>query len=312
MISKTELSRELNKIASGLGFDLFGITRAIPHYEAMTRTLEWIRKGYNADMEFMEKNLSKRFDPSELVPGAMSVVMVGLNYFQEYSPPEGGPRFARYSLGNDYHKIIKNKLYQIKDVISDSNPDATSRVFADSAPVKENELAVLAGLGWIGRNSMVINKKFGSWFFLGEIITTQELDYNQSVEKDHCGSCRKCIESCPTGAIMEDRTLDARRCISWLTIENKREIGDSLARSIGDRVFGCDKCQEVCPWNVKPVVTGEPEFVPLEQITDYTTDMWIETGRDEFDKNFAVSPLLRAGYDQLMRNLKIVRKNIPS
>jgi len=289
--------------ATELGFDLCGIAPVRPLEDHGNRFLNWLEMGYHSRMSYMERNKEKRIDPGLLIEGSKSVIVVGMNYYREYNPPENKPIFSRYALGKDYHRVMKDRLYVLLDLMKKKKAGIEGRVFVDSAPVLERAWAEEAGLGWTGKNSMLINRDTGSFFFLGVLITNIELEYDKPSTKDYCGKCRKCIDACPTGAILENRTIDSNRCLSYLTIENKDDIPTEYAEKAGRRVFGCDICQEVCPWNNKAEETVIEEFEPLPEILDYTTIEWKNITEDQFYHIFSESAVLRAGYKGFMRNI---------
>ena len=304
MSVKPELSRKIKDKAAGLGFDLCGIARVRPLDEHRQKIGKWLEKGYHAGMTYMARHFEKRIDPSLLVPGAASIIVVAMNYYRDYNPPGDKAVFSRYALGKDYHKVLKDRLFLLLEYVKQESAGTEGRVFVDTAPVLERAWALEAGLGWIGRNSMLINRDKGSYVFLGELVINTALNYDKPEPKDYCGSCRRCIDACPTGAIMENRTIDSNKCLSYLTIENKGPIPEEYAEKAGKRIFGCDICQEVCPWNKKSEETRIEEFEPLQKIIDYTSEQWGNITEEEFYSVFRDSAVLRAGYKGFMRNIK--------
>lgn len=302
MSERTQLSIAIREKAKELGFDLIGIAKVYPLNEHKERLDKWLEDGFHAGMTYMDRNRDKRIDPSLLLDDAKSVVVVGMNYNQEYDPAEGKPLFSKYALGKDYHKILKDRLYELLDYVLISKPAVKARVFVDSAPVLERAWATEAGLGWVGKNSMLLNKQSGSFFFLGELILDIELDYNNTISKDYCGSCTKCIDACPTNAIGPDRTIDSRNCISYLTIEHKGEFTREHPSSLSNYVFGCDICQDICPWN-KIGSASYLNFEPIPEIIEYTREQWKDISEEQFNSIFRDSPVLRTGYKGFMRNL---------
>ena len=298
------MTAELKNRAKELGFGLCGIARVRPLDEHGEKLKEWLEQGHNAGMAYMNLNVEKRIDPRLLVDDARSVIVTGMNYYNSYEPDKDQPVFARYALGRDYHKIIKDRLYKLLAFIKESRPGTAGRVFVDTAPVLERAWAAEAGLGRTGKNSMLINKKLGSYFFLGIIISDAELDYDVADNKDYCGNCRKCIDACPGSAINENRTIDSNKCISYLSIEHKGDMPPGYREKAGRRVFGCDICQEVCPWNKKAPETKIREFEPLPEIAGYTAEQWKNISRDEFYSIFENSAVLRTGYDRFMDMLE--------
>lgn len=305
MSVKPELSRKIKDKAAGLGFDLCGIARVRSLDEHRQKIGKWLEKGYHAGMTYMAQHYEKRIDPSLLVPGAASILVAAMNYYRDYNPTDYKPVFSRYALGQDYHQVLKDRLYLLLEYIKQESDGIEGRVFVDTAPVLERAWAVEAGLGWIGRNSMLIDRDKGSYIFLGVLVINTPLEYDKPASKDYCGSCRKCIDACPTGAIMENRMIDANKCLSYQTIENKGEIPQKYAEKAGRKIFGCDICQEVCPWNNKVEETTTKEFKPLPEIIDYTTEQWIKITEEEFYSIFKDSAVLRTGYEGFIRNINI-------
>jgi len=306
------VTEALARQAERLGFDLCGVTPAVeaPHQQAYK---EWIAKGYHGSMSYLKEQIPLKAHPEKILPGAKSVVAVALNYHQENPSVEGMPRVAAYALGRDYHKVIRGKLKRLGAWLEDEIPGSKSRPCVDSAPIFERDFAHLAGLGWFGKNTMLINSKRGSWFFLGLLLTTAELEPTQRAEGG-CGNCRACVEACPTGAIVfeDDRwQIDSRRCISYLTIEHEGPVQENLS----GWTFGCDVCQEVCPFNrprenapLRAQRTEEPDFLnrrpwpSLKELAEMTEAEWDELTRG--------SAIRRTGYEGLRRNALINLKQI--
>ena len=286
------------------GFDIYGIAQAAAHHEDNTCIAEWIAAGKNGSMKFFERNLDKRGDITTLVEGARSVIVAGIRYYSN-EPAAGKENYfvSRYARVRDYHLVIKEKLARVQKIIKEEVPDAVSRTFCDADPVTEKNWAVRAGLGWRGKHSLVINRDIGSFFFLGEIVTTAEFIYDSATSPDHCGDCTLCIDACPTGAICSDRTIDARRCIAYLTIEHDGSIPEEFRGKTERIIFGCDRCQEVCPWNKKAVPYSDKELIPDFSVTSLTRKDWHSLTPDEFDKIFRSSAVKRAGYEKIRRNI---------
>lgn len=286
------------------GFDIYGIAQAAAHHEDNTCIAEWIAAGKNGSMKFFERNLDKRGDITTLVEGARSVIVAGIRYYSN-EPAAGKENYfvSRYARVRDYHLVIKEKLARVQKIIKEEVPDAVSRAFCDAGPVTEKNWAVRAGLGWRGKHSLVINRDIGSFFFLGEIVTTAEFIYDSATSPDHCGDCTLCIDACPTGAICIDRTIDARRCIAYLTIEHDGSIPEEFRGKTERIIFGCDRCQEVCPWNKKAVPYSDKELIPDFSVTSLTRKDWHSLTPDEFDKIFRSSAVKRAGYEKIRRNI---------
>lgn len=316
MKSNDELTREVKEIILSNGFDNVGIARAerLKDFGYLT---EWINNDFHADMKYME-DADRRSDIRKIDPSFKSVISCSLNYNSFNSKKtsmeaneDGKAWISKYAIGDDYHNIIKKKLniisLKIKDLFLKS---INMRVYVDTGPILERAYAVKSGLGWIGKNSCLINKKDGSWFFLSNILVDQELVYDDSYSKDFCGTCNKCIDSCPTDAIVSDKVIDSRKCISYLTIENKNYIKDELAKKFLNNIFGCDICQEVCPWNRKsPIVKLNELNIRSELIAPNVIDLLgqIEKNWDEIKIK---SPLKRVKKDGLIRNILIAMGNL--
>jgi epoxyqueuosine reductase len=301
----------IKKEASRLGFLDCGITSAEPPENEGAHLNEWIGKGYHGGMRYMEDQLDVRTDPKKLLKGARSVIIVLQNYWvsrQQKDP--AAPIVARYAFGRDYHTVMKKKLKKLLGYIQAEILPCRGRIFVDSAPVLEKALACRAGLGWIGKNSLLVSSKSGSFFFIGGIITDLELDHSAMVPKDICGDCNLCIEACPTGAIVLPRVLDVRKCISFLTIEN-RDCGlpAELKEKFLNRVFGCDICQNVCPWNRNARSHNEPALKPNPALLEMTRDEWYTMDDKKFISLFKDTELERLQYSGLKRNLNFLLKS---
>lgn len=286
------------------GFDIYGIAQASPHHEDSRHISEWIEAGKNGSMTFMERNLEKRGDITTLVEGAKSVIVAGLRYYSN-DPSAGADNYfvSRYARVRDYHVVMEEKLDRIQKIIKKLLPDTSSRVFCDAGPVTEKTWAIRAGLGWRGKHSLVINREIGSFFFLGEIVTTAEFLYDDASARDRCGDCSLCISACPTDAICSDRTIDARKCIAYLTIEHEGSIPEEFSGKTENMIFGCDRCQEVCPWNNKVVKYNDKDLVPEVDITSLTRRDWQNLSPEDFKKVFKSSPIKRTGYKLIRRNI---------
>ncbi len=304
------LSEIIKEEASDLGFDLCGIAHSKSLKEHLPIIENWCLAGMNGDMNYLGQDIDKRINPGLLFPGAKSVIVTGLNYYT--TKKQGGtclPVISRYAYGVDYHDVIKDRLIKILERIKSVRPGTEGRCFVDSAPVLEKAWAREAGLGWPGRHSLLINNKIGSFFFLGIIVLNTELEYDKPYYEDDCGSCRLCIDSCPTGAINENRTIDVRKCISYLTVENKSVIPEELALKMEGRVFGCDKCQEVCPWNRNAKENKISEFKISKELELMTAEEWLNLTKDEFNRLFKRSVIARGTYERLKRNTEKVLKS---
>jgi len=303
------LSVLIKEKAHDLGFDLCGIapSKILKEHEPIIK--KWCSSGMNGDMNYLGQNLEKRINPGLLVPGAKSVIVTGLNYFTGKKQGGNGiPVISRYAYGVNYHDVIKVKLNMILEYIKLISPEAEGKSFVDSAPIIEKAWARESGLGWPGRHSILINNKIGSFFFLGVIILNIDLDYDEPFSEDHCDTCRLCIDSCPTDAINENRTIDVRRCIAYLTIESKATIPKDLVPKMENRVFGCDKCQDVCPWNSNAKPHKNPEFELPEEIRQITAEEWHNLTREQFNTLFKRSAIERRTYERFMQNVTIVTK----
>lgn len=306
--SKT-ISALIREKAQESGFDLCGIAPAGVLKENRAVLAEWCKSGMNADMAYLSDDIEKRTDPGLLLPGAKSVIITGLNYYSERKQGGNGiPVISRYAYGADYHPIILAKLNRIIDFIKDIHPESTSKAYVDSAPLLEKPWATRAGLGWQGRHSILINNKIGSFFFLGAIVTDLELEYDNPSMEDHCGNCRLCIEACPTEAINENRTIDARRCISYQTIESKMPVNDEISGKLNGMIFGCDICQESCPWNKISKQHKTPDFEISPELLLLTADEWKNLAKDQFKRLFKKSAIGRKKYETFINNVTIVTK----
>ena len=301
---KNRNSQLVKKLAKQIGFSSCGISKARFLQEEEKNFENWLKKGYQGTMSYLEKNFDKRLDPQKLVPGAKSVISLTYNYFpQKKTLNENSFIISKYAYGKDYHFIIKDKLKALFNLLKKEIGDIEGRVFVDSAPIHERAWAKISGLGWIGKNSLLLNKKMGSYFFLAEIVCDLDLEYDSSVS-DHCGTCTKCIDACPTDAITESQVLDANKCISYLTIENKNEIPKELSKSFNNYIFGCDICQDVCPWNKFAKPHNEKEFLPKEELSKFTKKDWQELTNETFNKIFKNSAVKRTKFEGLKRNIK--------
>jgi len=292
--------------AADLGLDVCGITSADPVRHAAFYQ-QWTAEGRAGEMQWLEREPERRTDPRKVLPEAKSIIVAGLNYWQPQ--PKGRGRIARYALGEDYHHMLLEKLESLVAEIAVSS-GAKTKIYVDTGPVLEKPLAERAGVGWQGKSTMLIHTKLGPWLLLGEIITTLELEPD-APQRDHCGSCSRCITACPTGAITAPYQLDARRCIAYLTIELKGSIPEELRPLIGDRVYGCDECLDVCPWNRFAQTTREARFLAKEE--DEGRDRLhalLEISPAEFKRRFARSPILRVKRRGLLRNVCVVLGNI--
>ena len=297
----------IKQTAGALGFDYCGIARASFLSEDARRLERWLTKGMHGNMQYMENHFDLRVDPARLVPGAKSVITLLLNYFPAQEQPAAAPKIAKYAYGEDYHEVIREKLRkflaQIKLLIGDVN----GRGFVDSAPVLERTWAQKTGLGWIGKNGNLINKQSGSFIFIATLIVDVELNYDEPFAKDYCGTCTKCIDHCPTDAILPDKVIDGSKCISYFTIELKDAlIPDAMKGKFDNWMFGCDTCQDVCPWNRFSKPTTEINFTPIPAVLNFTKNDWEEMTEENFKIIFKDSPLKRSKFAGIKRNLKFL------
>jgi len=301
----SERTRLVKQRALEAGFQKCGISKA-EFLAAEAPLLEkWLKNKFHGSMSYMERHFDERLDPSRLVPGAKSVVSVLYNYFpsKELNNPEGF-KIARYAMGEDYHQVIREKLKDLINNLRAEIGDFDGRVFVDSAPVMERQWAQRSGLGWTGKNSLLLNQSMGSYFFLAELIIDLELEPDAPVT-DRCGTCTACIDACPTDAIVQPGVIDSNRCISHLTIELKDSIPDEFSGRMDNWIFGCDICQEVCPWNRFSRPHQEPRFEPSGDWPEFTRAEWKEMTEEVFNKNFKKSAVKRTGWAGLKRNIAI-------
>ncbi|BES62555.1 tRNA epoxyqueuosine(34) reductase QueG [Dysgonomonas capnocytophagoides] len=309
MSAEISYSDKIKEHALSLGFDACGVCRAEPiGNEEKVRLERWIADGYQADMDYLARNTEKRIDPTKLVEGARSIISLALNYYPQERQAEDAPQFAFYAYGKDYHEVMKEKLNQLFDFIKTLVPDVQGRVFSDTAPVMERYWAVKAGLGFIGKNTLLIIPKKGSYFFLGEIMIDRELDYDSPLSLS-CGKCTRCLDACPTNALEKPHLLNANKCISYQTIENKGEIAESIKPLLNNRMYGCDICQLVCPWNryARPHTTEE--FNPKAEFLSLDYDSMANMQVEDYQRIFKGSAVKRAKYSGLMRNIKALADN---
>jgi epoxyqueuosine reductase len=297
-------SRQIKEKALELGFSACGISAVQSLEKERDRLQKWLSEGMNGSMAYMANHFEMRLDPSKLEQGAKSVISVLINYFpsQKQTDPTA-PVISKYAYTKDYHLVVKEKLNNLLIFIQSLFPTCHGRAFVDSAPVLERPWAKSAGLGWIGKNSLLINKEFGSYVFIGELITDLELSYDNTLATDYCGNCTRCIDACPTGAIVKERTIDARKCISYHTIENKEEVPGPIQKKLHSRLFGCDICQDVCPWNKKAKPNQSIDFLPLIGLLEMNKKDWDCLDSDTYSKMFKYSCFERAGFERIKRNL---------
>ena len=294
--------------AKALGFLSCGIAKAGFLEEEAPRLEQWLRQGRHGEMHYMENHFDKRLDPTKLVPGAKSVVSLLLNYHspEKQSDPTA-PKISTYAFGQDYHKVIKDKLYQLLARIRDRIGEVDGRVFVDSAPVMDKAWAAKAGLGWVGKNTNLIAKQVGSFFFIAEMILDLELAYDLPVA-DHCGSCTACIDACPTQALIAPYQIDGSKCISYATIELKNAIPDHFKGKMDGWMFGCDVCQTVCPWNRFSTPHNEAAFTPKAELLELNKQDWEELTEETFKRVFQKSAVKRTKYSGLTRNIRFLKE----
>lgn len=307
---KKEISQLVKEKAHELGFDLCGIARVRRLTECEPVLSRWLGSGMNGEMDFLSRDTEKRLDPSRLFPGARSVVVTGINYYNERKQHSDVPVIARYACGIDYHYVIPPRLNQLLKYVRDAEPSAKGKIFVDSGQMLEKAWAVEAGLGWQGKNSLIVNTRSGSFFFIGIILLDIELEYENPYMADHCGECRLCLDACPTAAINGNRTIDARKCISYHTIENKGEIPEDLSGNFRGRVYGCDICQEACPWNKNAKPGTVPEFSSHGGFENLTKEEWRSLAPGQFENYFGKTPVKRIKYKRLIRNIEIAFKSM--
>ncbi|MCD8186817.1 MAG: tRNA epoxyqueuosine(34) reductase QueG, partial [Rikenellaceae bacterium] len=280
--------------ALALGFDACGVARCRPMHRVTDTLSRWIGMGLHAQLSYLERNRELQEDPSLLLEGAVSVIVCLMSYKTDREPGVRLPRIAAYARGADYHYVLKEKLSALARFLEQSVPGTRSRAFVDSAPIAEKSWAVEAGLGWIGRNSLLIHPQLGSMCFIGILLTTWvPKQYDSPFTENRCGSCENCRKACPSGAVRLDGLIDARACLSYHTIENRGEIPKHLLPLLGNRLFGCDACQECCPWNRTATLKNHPEFAPLPDLSVLSTEEWLRMGHGEFKSRFRHSPLFR-------------------
>ncbi len=308
MKNKTHYTELIKNEAKRIGFMSCGISKAEFLHEEAPRLEKWLKKNMHGEMKYMENYFDKRLDPTRLVEDAKSVISLSYNYYPKNFQNNDLTKVSKYAYGKDYHHVIRDKLKLLLEFIKEEIGDVYGRVFVDSAPILEKAWAEKSGIGWIGKNSNLITKQVGSFYFLAELIIDIELDYD-SKEFDHCGDCTACIDACPTEAIVEPYVVDGSKCISYFTIELKDNIPNDYKGKFDNWVFGCDICQDVCPWNKFSKAHSEPLFDPKSEFVDMSKDEWYEITEETFNKVFDNSALKRAGYNGLKRNLNFIKSN---
>jgi epoxyqueuosine reductase len=301
-----EHTRLIKSLAKELGFSFCGVSKAEFLSEEAPRLEEWLKRGYQGKMGYLENYFDKRLDPTLLMPGAKAVVSFLYNYYPKKDFTESSElKIAKYAYGEDYHFVVKEKLKELIDRLTEKVGGIQGRAFVDSAPVMERAWAQRSGLGWIGKNSLLLNKQSGSFFFLAELIIDLELEYDHPA-KDYCGTCTACMDACPTDAITEPYVVDGSKCISYFTIELKEQIPQEVKGKFENWIFGCDICQDVCPWNRFASPHQEPRFQPTSELEKMTAADWKEVTEDVFKRLFSESAVKRTKWEGLKRNIAFV------
>ncbi len=299
-------TKKIKEKALEFGFAAVGISGATFLEKESQHLKEWLDNGYHGEMQYMENHFEKRVDPRKLVEGAKSVISVLYNYYPKEKQKKDTFQISKYAYGKDYHYVVKEKLNHLLEFIKTEIPGVNGRAFVDSAPVMDKVWAAKSGLGWIGKNTNLISKEFGSFAFIGELIIDLELDYDSVSIKDYCGNCSKCIDACPTQALTP-YVLDARKCISYLTIEKKGDLPQEIKGKWKDWIFGCDICQDVCPWNSKTKPNNEPQFQISDLLKNMKKEDWHNLNKQTFQKLFKNSPVERTKFEGLIRNIKFLQ-----
>ena len=305
--NKQKLTNFIKSKSVDLGFISCGISKADFLEDEAANLENWLKNEMHGEMSYMERNFDMRLDPRKILNGAKSVISLTYNYYTDKLQKDENFKISKYAFGTDYHFVIREKLKNLLFLIREKVGDINGRVFVDSAPILERAWAKKSGLGWIGKNTNLISKNVGSFFFLCEIIVDIELDYDYSTT-DHCGTCTACIDACPTNAIVEPYKVDGSRCISYLTIELKENMPEYAKDSYDKWIFGCDICQDVCPWNKFSKPHNEPLFNADEKFLSMSKNEWLEITKETFDKVFKDSAVKRTGYDGLKRNIKFIKR----
>ena len=303
---KSKWTNSIKTEAKRLGFLSCGISKADFLEEEAPRLEKWLNKNMHGEMGYMENHFDKRLDPRKLVEGSKSVISLLLNYYPEETQREDTYKISKYAYGQDYHHIIKNKLRQLQEFITEEIGEVNGRAFVDSAPVLDKAWAAKSGLGWIGKNSNLLTQQVGSFYFIAELIVDIELEYDYAVT-DHCGTCTACLDACPTQAIVEPYVVDGSKCISYFTIELKNELPNEMKGSFDDWMFGCDVCQDVCPWNRFSKSHNEPLFNPHPELLSMSKKDWEEITLEVFQKVFKKSTVKRTKFSGLTRNIEFLK-----
>ncbi len=311
MSQKSNYTNLIKQEALRLGFSSIGIAKAEFLEKEAPKLENWLEKGYQGDMQYLENHFDKRLDPRLLVEGSKSVISLSYNYYPKEKQLNDTYKIARYAYGQDYHHVLKNKLKNLQEFIKDTIGEVNGRFFTDSAPVLERVWATKSGIGWQGKNSLLLQKNKGSYFFLAELIIDLELEYDTPFQTNHCGNCTLCIDACPTQAILPNNTIDGSKCISYFTIELKNEIPMEMQGKFADNIFGCDICQEVCPWNSFSLPHNEILFEPHSDLLTLTKKDWQNLTEEIFLKIFKKSAIKRTKFSGLKRNIAFIKnKNL--
>lgn len=310
MSSNNNYALFTRQVAKQLGFDYCGIAKAGFLNEDAKRLEGWLQKGYNGSMQYMQNHFELRVNPQQLVPGAKTVITLLKNYFPSERQNNAAPKISKYAYGQDYHLIIKQQLFNLLAELKKQIGTFNGRGFVDSAPVLERAWAVKSGLGWIGKNGNLINKNSGSFFFIASLVIDVEMLYDEPFAKDYCGSCTRCVDACPTEAILPDKVIDGSKCISYFTIELKDALlPANMQDKFNNWMFGCDVCQDVCPWNRFAKAHDEPGFKPAAEILNFSSNQWDELTEESFKIIFKDSPLKRAKFSGIKRNLRFLQNH---
>ena len=305
----TEITQNIKSKALALGFDKVGIAQAVTLDG--TFLSKWLSRNYHGTMSWMSRTAGIRLNPTKYLPGVRSVIAVAVNYYTEDPPrPPGSAQVSRYALGRDYHLVLGKMLESLLEYIRELLPDVKGRIAVDDAPVMDKIWAYKAGIGWIGKHSNLITRELGSYVFLGEILLNAGLQYDEPIQ-DYCGSCTRCIDACPTGAILDDKVLDSNKCISYRTIDYRGDFTEEWEGKNQDWIFGCDVCQEVCPWNIVAAPTNIPGFLPADGKRFPLLSNILQLTPEEFQMNYKDSPIKRSKWEGLLRNAEYVRKGYP-
>jgi epoxyqueuosine reductase len=306
-LTKNDYTYLIKKWTRELGFDHCGIAKAVRLDDDARRLENWLGQGMQGTMHYMENHFDLRIDPSRLVPGARSVITLLINYLPTLEQQPAAPRVAKYAYGADYHEVIRSKLKELLARIRQEIGEIDGRGFVDSAPVLERSWAVRSGLGWVGKSGNLLNRQAGSFFFIATLIVDLELEYDAPFAGDYCGTCRRCIDACPTDAIREDKVVDGSKCISYYTIELKALlIPEDMKGRFDNWLFGCDTCQDVCPWNRFAQPSTEPAFTPIPAILNFRSMDWEELTEEKFREIFRDSAIKRTRYAGIRRNLRFL------